>query len=58
MTAHKSKGLEAERVHILRPDLMPHANAKLDWELTQEDNLQYVAITRTKDLLAYVRDFD
>lgn len=57
MTIHKSKGLESKNVHILRPDLLPHKNAKLPWEIEQEQNLHYVAITRAKENLSYVRDF-
>ena len=55
-TIHRVKGLEANRVFIIRPALMPHPAAKLDWELKQEDNLRYVAITRAKNELYYVED--
>jgi superfamily I DNA/RNA helicase len=51
---HRAKGLEAERIFILRPDLMPHPKAKRDWELQQEINCQYVAFTRTKCSLFFV----
>lgn len=51
---HRAKGLEAENVFILRPDLMPHPKAKQDWELTQESNAQYVAYTRSKNKLYFV----
>jgi len=54
-TVHKSKGLEAEHVFILRPDLIPHPMAKLPWQQVQESNLEYVAITRAKLKLTYVR---
>jgi superfamily I DNA/RNA helicase len=57
-TIHKSKGLEANRVFILHPELMPSKYAKLDWELQQEKNLKYVAYTRAKKTLAFIRDFD
>lgn len=57
MTAHKSKGLEAENVHIIMPDLMPLKTAFLDWEKIQEQNLHYVAITRAKHTLNYIRDW-
>ncbi len=57
MTIHKSKGLESDYVHILRPDLLPLKTAKLPWEITQERNLQYVAITRAKKVLSYIDDF-
>jgi len=55
-TIHRAKGLEAENVFILRPDLLPHPKAKKDWEYEQEKNLEYVAITRAKRSLYYVRN--
>lgn len=45
-TIHKAKGLESLRVWILRPDLLPHPNAKTPEAREQEANLEYVAITR------------
>lgn len=45
MTAHKSKGLEAENVWIISRSLFPHPKAT---DLTQEQNLEYVAVTRAK----------
>lgn len=54
-SVHKAKGLEADRVYILRPDLMPHPRAKKDWERQQELNCQYVAETRSKDTLVLVK---
>lgn len=54
-TIHRAKGLEADRVFILRPDLLPHPAATSDADRIQEANLEYVAITRTKDELIYVR---
>lgn len=53
-TVHKSKGLEAHRVFIIDPQLMPSRYAKQDWQKVQENNLQYVAITRALDTLYYV----
>jgi len=53
-TVHKAKGLEADNVFILRPDLMPHPMAKRDWARVQESNLKYVAITRAKVNLYWV----
>lgn len=50
-TIHRAKGLEAERVHLLRPDLLPHPMAVQDWEVEQEMNLRYVARTRAKQSL-------
>lgn len=45
-TVHKAKGLEAQRVFILEPHLMPSKYARQDWQQQQENNLIYVAITR------------
>lgn len=53
-SVHKSKGLEADRVWILNPQLMPHPMAKKDWEKVQEGNLKYVAQTRAKSFLGHV----
>lgn len=53
-TVHKAKGLEWDRVYILRPDLMPHPMARKDWEREQERNLEYVAITRAREALVYL----
>lgn len=57
-TVHKSKGLESERVIILNPNLMPSNRARLPWQVEQEDNLIYVAHTRTKKLLGFIRNFE
>lgn len=46
-TVHKIKGLEADRVFIIRPDLLPMQTPKA-WQAIQEKNLQYVAYTRAK----------
>jgi len=54
-TVHRAKGLEAERVFILRPDLMPHPAAQKPVDVEQERNIEYVAITRTKNELYFVR---
>lgn len=53
-TIHGAKGLEAKHVFVIRPDLMPHPLAKKEFELVQESNLQYVAITRAKANLCYI----
>jgi superfamily I DNA/RNA helicase len=53
-TVHKAKGLEFDRVFILKPDLMPHPMAKLDWQVEQEYNILYVACTRAKHELYFV----
>jgi DNA helicase-2/ATP-dependent DNA helicase PcrA len=55
-SVHKAKGLEADRVYVYKPELMPSENAKLDWQLVQERNLEYVAITRARKVLVYVSE--
>lgn len=57
-TIHKSKGLEADRVFIIHPELMPSKYARKSWEMKQESNLMYVAYTRAKSTLGFVTDFD
>lgn len=54
-TIHRAKGLEADRVFILDPDLMPSRYAVQDWELVQERNLEYVAVTRARKHLIFIR---
>lgn len=54
-TAHRSKGLETDDVWILCPELMPFPKAKKDWQVRQEMNLKYVAITRAKRALRWVK---
>lgn len=53
-TCHKSKGLEWDRVFIYRRDLMPSRHAVQNWQLEQEANLEYVAITRAKHTLVWL----
>jgi DNA helicase II / ATP-dependent DNA helicase PcrA len=54
MTIHKTKGLETNRVFILKPNLLPHPAAKQEWMKKQEKNLAYVAPTRARQELYYV----
>lgn len=54
-TVHKSKGLECENIFIIEPSLMPHPNAKSPVAIDQEKNIIYVAITRAKLNLYWVR---
>jgi len=54
-SVHRAKGLEADRVYILRPEKMPHPMAKSAWARAQEMNLKYVAITRAIKELIWVR---
>jgi DNA helicase II / ATP-dependent DNA helicase PcrA len=53
-TIHKSKGLEANNVYIIHPELMPSKYAEQDWEIEQENNLRYVAYTRAKNILGFI----
>jgi len=55
-TVHKIKGLEANRVFIIRPDLLPLPNVR-SWQAIQEKNLEYVAITRSRLELIYDRNW-
>jgi superfamily I DNA/RNA helicase len=51
-TVHKSKGREWKRVFLLgRGRYMPSPYAKKDWAIQQEQNLIYVAITRSLEEL-------
>lgn len=54
-SAHKSKGLEADRVLIILPEKLPLTwrNQK-QWQYEQEMNLRYVALTRAKKELVFV----
>lgn len=53
---HKAKGLEADTVFLLEPEgaTCPHPMAKAPWQVEQEWNLRYVAITRAIKELVYV----
>ncbi len=53
-TIHGAKGLEAERVYVLNTELLPHPRAARAWEVEQEHNLIYVAVTRAKGELVFV----
>lgn len=55
-TVHKAKGFEADNVYILKRSDMPSKLAKEKWELEQEDNLIYIAITRARKTLGYIKD--
>jgi superfamily I DNA/RNA helicase len=51
---HRAKGLEAPRVWIIRPGLIPHPMAKTPWAHRQEINLDYVARSRAIETLIRV----
>lgn len=53
-TVHRAKGLEADNVYILCPDLLPFPRAKKAWQRRQEYNLKYVALTRATHRLGFV----
>lgn len=54
LTMHRVKGLEANNTFIIAPELLPHPNATLPWQIEQEINLEYVALTRAKDTVHWV----
>lgn len=53
---HKAKGLEANRVFLLQPKgaSIPHPMAKSSWQIEQEWNCKYIAVTRAISELIYV----
>lgn len=53
-TIHRTKGLESDRVWVLRPDLLPHPMARQEHEMEQERNAGYIAVTRSKRELVFV----
>jgi len=55
-TIHKSKGLEAKNIYILRGDLLPHPRCNSEWQIQQENNLSYVAITRAQETLTWIEE--
>lgn len=58
-TIHKAKGLEAEYAYLLRPDLVPGPWIEPDTEeFAQEENLRYVAITRAKEHLTFMMEYE
>lgn len=54
---HRAKGLEADRVFVLKPDKMRLSwKGMLAWQAEQEANLEYVGLTRAKKDLYFVWD--
>ena len=54
-TCHRAKGLEGDRIFIIKPEDMPMVwESQLKWQEEQEDNLLYVALTRSKSALYIV----
>lgn len=55
-TVHKAKGMEAQNVFIIEKQKLPlRWKNQRNWELQAEFNLEYVAITRAKENLYFVR---
>lgn len=52
---HKAKGLEADTVFILHPELINHPMSKTDWAREQDNNCYYIAITRAIHKLVYIQ---
>ena len=53
-TVHRAKGMEADTVWFLEPQLIPHKLAETENEIQQEFNLKFVAETRHRKKLVYV----
>lgn len=53
-TVHRAKGLEADAVYILEPELLPFPKARTPQALETERCLQFVAFTRSKGALYFV----
>lgn len=51
---HKAKGLESNNVFIVAPDTIPFSRATQSWQIEQEMNLAYVAVTRAMQELYFV----
>lgn len=56
-SAHRSKGLEADSIMIIHPELLPHPkiSEKSEFNRIQERNLAYVAFSRAKHQLVLVK---
>ena len=51
---HSSKGLEHNNTIIYGTGNLPHPMAKKEWERQQESNLEYVALTRSKNVMTLI----
>ena len=56
-SAHRSKGLEADKIFIIKPEFLPHPKIaeKSEFNRIQEQNLAYVACSRAKQELIFVQ---
>jgi DNA helicase-2/ATP-dependent DNA helicase PcrA len=53
-SVHRAKGSEADRIIIVEPECMPMISKKTkSWEIQQEKNILYVALTRAKSELYF-----
>lgn len=57
-SVHRAKGLEAERVYILKPEKMPHPAAQTHEDRLQEQNILFVALTRSLHEMVFVETED
>lgn len=61
LSCHRAKGLENDRVFLMKHyngnQLIPNKFATQEWQLKQECNLEFVAITRAREELVYF-DYD
>ncbi|MFA4870842.1 MAG: UvrD-helicase domain-containing protein [Pedobacter sp.] len=55
-SVHRAKGLEADTVFILEPQLMPSRHANQQHQIDEEKHIFYVAITRSKNALYFVSE--
>lgn len=55
-TVHRAKGMEAENVFILCPSIIKSPLATKEWEVESEKNIEYVAYTRCKSTLNFVKE--
>jgi superfamily I DNA/RNA helicase len=55
-TIHKAKGLESDNVYIFYPSLLNSRKNIKEWEKQLEENLIYVAYTRAKKTLNFIKE--
>jgi superfamily I DNA/RNA helicase len=56
-TIHKAKGLEADRVFLLEPKLIPSKFAEKKWQKEQEQKLLFVAYSRPRMELIFINNY-